>query len=213
MSKSILLFGATGRVGSVVTALCLEKGWQVTAMVRKEGQVLPEGVSMLQGDIMNPEDVQRAVASGAYDAIISCVGPRTVHAKMRTSSVGMANISKAMVAHKLLRIVAVAGAGILQYNDTKLLQDLQSFPPQLKTISDEHHKAWRMLVNAGLDYTLVCPGYMPTGMLTGSYTTQSEKAYEHIGQIVAADVAHYIVQAVAENLAVGQRVAITQATT
>jgi len=209
MSKKVIVFGATGRVGQQVVQQALAAGWEVTAFVRKEEAVLPEGVLRTVGDVMVANDVMRALQPG-YDAVFSAIGPRTVHAKIRTTSVGTANLTKAMNAAGITRIMAVAGAGILQYTDQKLLQDLYSFPPQLKTISDEHHKAWRMLENAGMDYTLICPGYMPTQVLTKEYVYQMNKAYERIGQIGTSDVAHLMVSSIDRADMSQQRVALSQ---
>lgn len=209
MAKKVLLFGATGRVGTQLVQQGLAAGWDITAFVRKEDSYLPEGVSRIVGDVMAADQVMRAIQPG-YDAVLSAIGPRTVHAKIRTTSVGTANICKAMNSAGIKRMVAVAGAGILQYTDSKLLQDLHSFPPQLKTISDEHHKAWRMLESNNLAYTLVCPGYMPTQEPTGEFVHQLNKAYERIGQIGTGDVATMMVQCLNRDDLMQQRVALSQ---
>lgn len=205
----ILVFGATGRVGKAFCLLAVEAGHEVTGFVRKPEHFAVEGCGVIQGDVMQPDQVTKAIGEADYDYIIIAIGPRTVHAKIRTSSVGTANIIKAVGDRLIKRIWAVGGAGILQYHDQKLVSDLHSYPPQLKTITDEHLKAWKALENSSLPFTIICPGYMPTGQPTGIYKTQFNQSFEGISQINTGDVAHYLVHNLDNAESINKRVAIS----
>jgi putative NADH-flavin reductase len=207
MSKKVIVFGATGRVGKAVCLQAKAQGWEVTAFVRKADAFTIPDIEVIEGDVMVADSVIKALGGG-FNAVLSAIGPRTVHAKIRTSSVGMVSITKGMAAHNINRIVSVGGSGILQYNDSRLVQDLQGFPPQLKTISDEHHKAWNTLVKSGLVFTLICPGYMPTGEVTGQYRTQLNTIMLDTTQILTDDVAHFMVNQIDNPAYYSQRIAI-----
>lgn len=69
-SKSILVLGATGGVGSAVAATFLAHGWRVRALTRRldASAVVPKdwaGIKWVVGDAMNPADVCRAARDEA----------------------------------------------------------------------------------------------------------------------------------------------------
>jgi uncharacterized protein YbjT (DUF2867 family) len=62
--QSVLVLGATGKVGSAVVKSLIEKEVPVQALVRdpaKARGLLPEGVALLAGDLEQPATLQRAM--------------------------------------------------------------------------------------------------------------------------------------------------------
>jgi nucleoside-diphosphate-sugar epimerase len=73
--KTALVLGATGGIGGEVARRLVARGWSVTALVRdpaKLGNRAP-GISAIQGDAMNAQDVARAAAGVAL--IVHAVNP------------------------------------------------------------------------------------------------------------------------------------------
>ena len=62
----IVLFGATGLTGHEILKQALDEGHEVKAVVRKPSQIELEhsNLSVVQGDVFNPQSVQEAVGSG-----------------------------------------------------------------------------------------------------------------------------------------------------
>lgn len=66
--KRVLLTGATGLIGRQCIAPLKQAGWHVLAISRNTSDVA--GVEVLAADILDPSDVDRAVASAKADALV-----------------------------------------------------------------------------------------------------------------------------------------------
>ena len=91
----ICIFGADGRSGVEVVNYAKEKGYEVSAFVYGDSsnKFFPENIKIIQGDVMNYEDVLSAI--GEVGAVISVLG----HIKgsdNRMQTKGIENIVKAM---------------------------------------------------------------------------------------------------------------------
>src|SRR5262245_51133843 len=81
----VLVTGATGEVGSQVTARLLADGVAVRALCRSRSDGLPCDVEVTPGDLTAPETLERAVAG--VDAVVHCAahlgsGGRALHARI-----------------------------------------------------------------------------------------------------------------------------------
>jgi len=207
ITHNLLVIGATGRVGRHVVQYAQERGWQVTALVRRADADLPSGVRRILGnalalsDIMNALPGHTAVASavGGYDPN---GGPMNIHA------VTMQNVVAAMQAQGMRRVVAVAGSGILQETPDRQRRQNPGFMASLIPVSEDHHNAYLALAASGLDWTLVCPPHMPTGQRTGHYRTQPDNLLPDTRLVSAEDVADFLVAELAQPRYTGHRVAI-----
>jgi putative NADH-flavin reductase len=70
----LLIVGATGRTGQKVTEQALERGHNVTALVRRPSLKHAEGLHIVIADPCNIEELISALAG--QDAVISCLGQR-----------------------------------------------------------------------------------------------------------------------------------------
>jgi uncharacterized protein len=70
----IALIGATGFVGSAILKEALDRGHEVTAIVRNPDTLTPhEKLRPMKGDVYNEDEVVRLVAG--HDAVISAFNP------------------------------------------------------------------------------------------------------------------------------------------
>ena len=71
--KKILVLGGTGKTGRLLINEALDRGHEVTALIRPERR-LPawEGLTVVKGDVLDFETVLNAALG--HDAIISCLG-------------------------------------------------------------------------------------------------------------------------------------------
>jgi len=71
----IALIGATGFVGSAILKEALDRGHEVTAIVRHPEKVQPyQTLGSVKEDVYNADEVARLVAG--HDAVISAFNPR-----------------------------------------------------------------------------------------------------------------------------------------
>ncbi|WP_242773400.1 NAD(P)-dependent oxidoreductase [Brevibacillus parabrevis] len=186
----LLLLGATGRVGSHVLQHALKDGHEVTVLVRSVDKLphdLPQTVRVLAGNVCNENDVKQAM-SGA-SAVISALGTDGT----TTLTDSMPFILDAMKQEGVSRIVTVGTAGILQSRVSPELLRYQSSESRQKLTraAEEHHKAYLLLAQSGLDWTIVCPTYLPDGSYTGNYRVEAHHLPVDGMQISVPDTAEF----------------------
>ena len=155
-SMNITVFGANGRVGSLVVAEALKKGHKVTAFVH--GNSLFEDnpiLSIVKGDVYNLDDVKNALSGS--DCVISTLGSWGTP-KKDILSMGMSNIVPAMKELGIKRIVSLTGAGCRAYKaETSMVEKLSRIPlvllaPKILKDAEKHMK---ILNESNLDWTVL----------------------------------------------------------
>jgi putative NADH-flavin reductase len=182
---NLLLFGATGRAGRHVLDHALADDHQVTAFVR-DPSGLPPGVSAIEGDVTDADAVAAAISG--HDAVVSALGPDDGD-DMAALTDGLGNIVDAMEAADVDRLVAVGAAGILQATPQHLRLDTPEFPVRLRDLAAAHRTVYERLSESVLDWTLVCPPFMPDGAPTNHYRTETAYLPDGGQSVSAGDVA------------------------
>ncbi len=108
MQKKILVVGATGRLGQPVARQLKEDGFQVRVMARdieKASTLFDESFEIVQGDVTDPESLERALDG--------CHG---VHISLNESmeQVGGENVSAAAAKQGLERITYISGSPLTE---------------------------------------------------------------------------------------------------
>jgi uncharacterized protein len=201
--KQILIYGASGRVGGKVAELAQEKGYAVKAFMHRN-PINFTPYKVYTGSVLNYNEVEAAMEK--EDLVIYSVGklpsPEIIYE-------GMENVVKAMKIKGLGRIIYVAAAGILQVQGGGLRRDTKDFPSVFLKTSAQHLRVFGLLKESGLQFTIVCPPYMPTGELTGKYRHQAEFVLEGMHKISAEDVADFIVKEIDNQQYLQSRVSIS----
>ena len=201
----IALFGATGRVGRAILTLLLEQDIKVTALVRNPEKVEPHvGLTVLQGDARNTADIVETLAG--VDAVISALG--TDKTTVLTESI--THIISIMQKEHLKRIITIGTAGILDSRTEVGGLRYQSSESKRKstTAAREHHRVFELLQDAPLDWTIVCPTYLPTGNATEEYIVLRDQLPEEAVQTTTGDTALFAVNELLKNEHIGYRVGI-----
>ena len=201
----IALFGATGRVGHAILTLLLEKDINVVALVRNPKKLQPQaGLTVLQGDARNIADVEGTLAEA--DAVISALG--TDKTNVLTESI--THIISIMHQQQLKRIITIGTAGILDSRLEPGLLRYQSSESKRKSIAAalEHHKVFDLLKDSLLDWTIVCPTYLPSGDATNEYIVLRDKLPEGAVQTTTGDTALFTENELLQNEHIGYRVGI-----
>jgi putative NADH-flavin reductase len=119
----IAIFGAAGKVGRHLLDQALERGDEVSVLVRDTSKLTiqrHEGLKVVQGDVLDPKDVEKAVVGTG--AVLSALG----HTKTSSKDVlteGTKNIVAAMNRHGVRRLVCLTGAGVRDPKDEPKLVD------------------------------------------------------------------------------------------
>lgn len=164
---NILILGGTGRVGGQIVTYALHDRHHVTVLVRtpKKIQMNHENLTIIQGNVLNKDDIVRAMHG--IDVVISALNTDGA----TTLSESMPFIIKAMENEGIQRIITIGTAGILQSRITPNLLRYQSSESKQKSAraAKEHYKVYDMLERSNLDWTIVCPTYLPDGERLSEY--------------------------------------------
>ena len=175
MSK-IVIFGAGGRAGRRAAAEAVERGHEVTAVVRdpaKYGNLAAAGANVVAGDVTDADGV--AAVSAGHDAAISAVYRADVPADdfyVSAANALLAGLSQASVG----RLVLVGIGTTLEVAPGTLVHDTPGFPEEGRTFSLGHLAGLEALraAETEVDWLVVAP---PPVVLddeagkTGSYRT------------------------------------------
>ena len=106
----IIIFGANGLTGRVLTQQALAAGHPVVAVTRRPGDfpVSHEQLRVVEADVRDREAVDSALAGG--DAVLSTLGVPFTRKPITVYSDGIRNITAAMSRHGIKRIVAVSSS-------------------------------------------------------------------------------------------------------
>jgi putative NADH-flavin reductase len=106
----VLLFGATGFTGKAVLPELLEKGHNVTALVRSKQKVKIShpNLKLLEGNVLDRSLINRAMEG--QEAVINCLGKNKGSDKNLLSSF-TEKVIKSMNENKVSRLIALSNVG------------------------------------------------------------------------------------------------------
>jgi putative NADH-flavin reductase len=174
--KNILILGITGRTGKEVLRYALSKGYHVSALVRdpEKTGINPAGLTLVKGSPLHVNDLR---AMDGFEAIISTLG----HSDLKPSTLMTDSIRNAitvMKERKAFRIVVQTGAGA---GDSfgMMPESIQAAirETELKSVYDDHNGQEQVVMNSGLNWTLVRPVTLNDGE-EGEHITQEHKISE-----------------------------------
>jgi putative NADH-flavin reductase len=171
-TKKIAVVAANGRVGSLVVAEAVRRGFDVTAIARSDNH--SQAQHFLQGDALA---LTREQLEG-FDVVVDAVGgwsEDTLHLIPDAAK----HLAK-VLAGTNVRLVVVGGAGSLFVNPehTMTLAQTPEFPEAFKGVANAHQQALDAL--RGRDdvrWTYVSPAadFQAEGERTGAYTLAGEE--------------------------------------
>lgn len=182
----LLVFGASGRTGRRVLAAARAQGVHVRAFVRDRASV-DASIDTIVGDVTRLEDVAAAVRPN--DAVVSALGGDKSAQPGHAMSGGMANIVAAMRAASASRVVAVAGAGVLQADVARKRHELKSYPAQFRAVGAEHQAMLAALEASPLAWLLVCTPDLVEGDAQEQIHAMRDFLPNGSGRVTTGDVA------------------------
>lgn len=201
----IAIFGATGRVGSVIIDQALKDGHSVQALFRNHTERKHENLHIHYGDASNKEDVFKTIKG--CDAVISALGTDKQDALTRS----MVHILPAMRKESIKKIITIGTAGILdsKREPGKLRFHSTESNRRLSTAAEDHCRAFLMLNQSSMDWTIVCPTYLPDGERIGKYRTEINTLPDNPSSISMYDTGDFAYSLLQSDKFLQKRVGIT----
>jgi len=196
----LAIFGGTGPLGQEIVAQGLAAGHTLTVLARTPSKLetTHERLTVVQGDVLEPMDVQRTV-EGA-DAVLNTLGIRKLGYNT-TVSEGTRNIIRAMEDCGVSRLFTVSSVGV------------GSSRPQAKTMGfvfyrlllpfpfrqsfDDKERQEAVIYQSAVDWTVVRPTKLHNRAAQGRYRVTDETDFSVSGDIARADVATFLLDAAA----------------
>lgn len=173
---NIVVFGANGPTGQLLTKQALAEGHTVTAVTRHP-ETFPlshERLQVMRGDVFDLSSVEQAVAG--QDAVLSTLGVPYSRKPIALYSQGTAHIVQAMNHYGVRRLVCVSSSAtdhLTRFHDTQggfiFEKILKPFIILVigRTLYADMRRMETLLMNSDLDWTIVRPsGLFETEAIT-----------------------------------------------
>lgn len=170
----VVLYGATGMIGSRILKELLSRGHTVTAVARDPSKLkAQEGLTIEKGDLLDADSIAK-LSKGA-DVVISSYGPPSGAQGPDPAKVNqLVDATRALVAGARRagapRIIMVGGAGSLEVSPGLQIVDAPTFPDAYKPVALAHRDAFYALRECELNWTYFSPAMMiQPGERTGKF--------------------------------------------
>lgn len=188
----IVIFGATGTLGTHIVKQALNMGYTVTAFTRNGDKITPfknDKLQIIQGDIHNLAAVENAVRG--KDAVICALGDG---AKGKVRASGTANIIKAMNKYGCNRLICQTTLGMGEsWNNLNFFWKHVMFGMLLKKAFKDHQIQEKHIFESRLNYTIVRPSAFTDGEITDQYKINFSITERNLKlKISRADVARFM---------------------
>lgn len=172
----VAVIGATGKAGQYIVKELVERGHEVTALVRQASKLTQPNVNVIEKEAVdiNTEDIE------PFDIVVNAIGfPSDQSNKLVTFGRLLIDIFSEV---KTTRLIVVGGAGSLYVDKehTTQLIDTPDFPDVYKPAAEggrQHLDDLREVKN--FDWTVISPAadFRADGVRTGDYTKGGEEFF------------------------------------
>ncbi|NTW29416.1 MAG: NAD(P)H-binding protein [Coriobacteriia bacterium] len=205
----LLIAGASGRTGCLLTQLAIVHGHDVTALVRDASRISQMGDRMriLVGDVLEPSTLKAAIEG--QDAVVSVLAPRP-RTSGRVYVEGTRNLADAAEGAGVLRIVVVSaeGAGVDPKELATGYRLVLRIPVVARLYPDIARMEAELRARVNLDWTVVRPAILTNGRPRGRYRTAVGAVVRGGLRISRADLAEFLLDAVEKRSHVHESVAV-----
>jgi putative NADH-flavin reductase len=207
----IVVFGATGRTGRLLVEGALERGHDVTALIRAPDKLgaLRERLRIVQGDVLDGGAVSDAV-DGAEAAIVTLADTPDSRGPAQAAAQGTLNVVRSMQRYSVRRLVVLSSASVAPPGEPGhpgLFARLLDPGSRNGAVADLR----RMEISvrqSELDWTLVRAAPLVDGPARGAY--RGEPGYSLLGgaKIARADVAAFLLDELERRSNIGHALAV-----
>jgi len=172
----IAVFAAGGRIGSRIVKEALNRGHDVTAIVRhpQDFTIIHDHLKVAKGDLFDAQDIE----TGAFnqDAVVSAYN-YTKGAPPSTIAELAVPLIKGLKQAHVKRLIIVGGAGTLKVPSGGQLVDTPNFPTEYKTAALAQRDALKLYQKEQeLEWTYISPAAETApGERTGKFRTGTDQ--------------------------------------
>jgi len=202
----VIVFGASGRTGSLVVARAVAAGHTVTAFVHHREEFRGAGnVRVIEGDVLDPAAVSAALAG--QDAVLDCIGGTTPYKQTELERNAAGAILQGMRQHGVRRLIAISMMGV---GDSKkqapFWYEYLMMPTFLRGATPDKEAMEAEVRASGIDFVLVRPPLLTDSPATGDVKVIGGDAVAH--KITRADLADFMVKQISSDAYLGQAVTV-----
>lgn len=205
----VIVFGATGTVGSLAVRHMLAAGHNVTAFARTPSNLGIEhaNLTLLAGDVLAQEQVDAAVVG--HDAVVITLGSKSLTAPIRSE--GTEAVIKAMQKAGVSRLICQSTLGAREsWSNLNFFWKRIMFGGLLRIVFRDHEVQERLVEASGLDWTIVRPGAFTDGPVTGGFQEAFGPAIRGLKlKITRNDIASFLTRQLRETQYLKRAVAIS----
>lgn len=215
MVTKVAIIGATGYVGSKITAEAVNRGFEVFAITRKGDAKSSKGnFHSVAADASNVEELKKAI-TGCDVVIHAGAPPKNLNLEEAIKfQISMTNgIIEASNAAGVKRIIAVGGAGTLKTNGQRNM-DMPGFPASFEIPAKSTEKVLEIMMGENkkknrIQTTVICPSFdLFEGERRGTYRTNLDEtifAADGTSRISTSDFAVALIDEIENKKFVGKR--------
>lgn len=164
----IAIVGASGKAGKMIMKEALDRGHDVTAIVRDASKIVEPKVAVMEKDVF----ALTAADINGFDAVVNAFGAPAGKENLHVEA-GNALI-EAMKGAPSTRLLVVGGAGSLFVDEAKTTRVLETpdFPEAyLATAQNQGENLRTLQATSGIQWTFISPSafFDPAGERTGEY--------------------------------------------
>ena len=188
---SILLLGASGRVGREFLDQAKGKGHSITALVRKplDPKTWGDKITFIEGNVLEPGVLFRIVATGTFNAVVNVLGGGLKQSTVVTESTRLA--LEALSASRDKRYVGISVLTLMPKTTFGAITGSILSSTLLKNVDHDHSGALALLQASSQDWTLVACGQIVDGR-GGASLKHADRFIGGYRNIEAGDVAREI---------------------
>jgi uncharacterized protein YbjT (DUF2867 family) len=204
----IVVFGANGPTGRLLTRHALASGHEVLAVTRQPGAfpVQQAGLRVVGGDVLDPDAVDGVVAG--VDAVLSSLGAPFQRTPVEVYSRGAEHILDAMKRHDVRRLVVVSSGAVTGEDEPTgglfFNRVLQPFVMRWlgRAVYDDMRRMEELVAASDVDWTIL----RPSGLFELPAVTDYSLTEEHgPGRFTArVDLADAMLRVVGDDRFVGK---------
>jgi uncharacterized protein YbjT (DUF2867 family) len=207
----VLIFGGSGKTGSLVVDRAIEKGHEVTVLVHDVAKfaehrpLTDRRIAVMTGDATNPTDVRAAMQG--QEAVIDTIGGtspyKTVHLEADAAKV----ILECMKEVGAKRLIVVSAMGVGESAEQSPFWYRYLMMPTFLRGSTKDKAAMEAEVGSqGIDYVIARPAILSDAQPDGTLHVISEVETGH--KTIRGDLAEWLVQQLESDTYLGQAVTV-----
>lgn len=210
-STRVLIIGATGATGRQLLTQALERGFLVTALVRRPAALSAKHpcLTIVQGDVLDYSSVEKAARG--QDAVLSALGHKRFFVPTRTLSTGTRNVLRAMETHGVRRFVCETSLGLgNSVGRMGLYYSLFVIPFILPLYFWDKTRQEQSIAASKVEWVIVRPAALTNARARGNYRHGfSVGSFVLTTRISRADVAHFMLNQLTDNSYLGTAVGVS----